>query len=79
VDAASCSLLVVFLTGSVPELKVDCLTFVHHVHRVVIEDRWYVFARESICSVGDEETSLSNCSIADSNDFEVLYENEVDD
>lgn len=57
--------VVVLLTGRIPQAEVDGLAIDHNIGRVIVEHCGYVFAREGIGGVADEEACFTDGTIAD--------------
>lgn len=55
--------VVILLSGGIPQTQADGPTIHHHARRVIIEDRRYIFAGESICCVGDEKTCFADGTV----------------
>ena len=66
-------LLVVFLTGGIPQLEVDLLLFDHNVCGVVIEHGRDVFTREGVRSVREKEAGLADSTIAHDDTLDMLH------
>jgi hypothetical protein len=65
--------VIILLSSSIPESKVNDFAINHHVSRVVVEDSWDVLAREGIGCVADKETSLSDSTITNNDAFDCLH------
>jgi len=57
--------IVIFLSGSIPESKIDGLSIDHDIGRIVVKDSWDVFSGEGVGGVRDEEASFTDGSVTD--------------
>ena len=64
--------IIIFLSRSIPQTQADRLPINHHTCRVVIEDGGNVFAGEGVGRVRDEETCLSDSTVASNDTLERL-------
>jgi len=65
--------VVVLLPGGVPQAQVDGFAINHHVGTVVVEHGRDVLARESICSVRNQQTRLADRTITNNDALDVLH------
>ncbi len=65
--------IVILLTSSVPEAKVDGLAISHDVSAVVVKDCGDVLSREGVGCVRNEKAGLSDGSITDDDTLDGLH------
>jgi hypothetical protein len=62
--------IVILLTSSIPKTKVDGLAVDHDVSRVIVKDGGDVLTGEGVCSVRDQQTSLTDGSVSNNLSYE---------